>query len=363
MLKARNLSLDQIPASPGTTVTVSGFEYSAAKKVEVYFQDHSNGVVHTVTNAGGFFSVLLTLPRKYVDGPSYVYVVSDKGTTKAQVNFVQPSLTYVPSSNSSGAYPNSRSPSMSYQGSGFIPNEPVSFTFNSETEAAKIGTLQTDNQGKFTLPLRRPNAPFRSLVKLTVTDHMHQQVSVAVLLNPQITLLQPTTGPVGTPVHITGAGFGQTEIVTLSLQGKAVRRIRTKNGAFDTTFSVPSSATISPSLNNVTAVGQKSGASASASFQVLPFLHILDRFVLLNKVVRAMGSQFTPNGPVQIILFNPSTSTSSMGTPLANINASPTGTISTRLMLPSNLPRGRLYIIMAIDQTSGLNAPAPIFVR
>jgi hypothetical protein len=349
------------PASPGETITVSGFGYAAAKNVKVYFQDHSNGVVHTVTNAAGGFSVPLMLPRAYVNGLSYVYVEGENGTTKTQVNFIQPSLSSIPSS--TGAYPNASSPSsVSYHGSGFIANEQVSFTFNAATETAKTGTLQTDSRGQFTLPLTLPDAPLGSLARLTVADVLHQQVSVAVHLHPRITL-RPRSGTAGTQVQVTGTGFRQSEIVTLSFQGKVVQKIRTNaRGKFTTTFIVPFSATISPSHNDVVAIGQNSKARASASFQVLPSLHLNTTFGRPGTVVHASGSQFSPRGRVKILLLDPNQSRSSVGILLATTRTFARGAISANFRIPDQLARGQVYIIIAIDTQTGLSSSVPFFV-
>src|SRR5713226_3386015 len=50
------------PSSPGTIVDVNGSNYPPNVTVKVYFQTKDNGVITTVTDGGGFFNVLLTLP-------------------------------------------------------------------------------------------------------------------------------------------------------------------------------------------------------------------------------------------------------------------------------------------------------------
>ncbi len=174
------LSLAPNPANPGATIMVNGFEYQATEKVEVYFQDRANGVVSVTTNAGGFFNAPLTLPEKYIDGPTYVYATSDNHTTKALLNFVKPALTYTREQKSARA---------SFKGTGFSANEPVSFVLSEGNKTVKMGTQRTDSQGHFALTLALPDMPLDSKATLTVTDRVCKTpVSIHIHYSPQIQL-------------------------------------------------------------------------------------------------------------------------------------------------------------------------------
>ncbi|GHO82753.1 hypothetical protein [Dictyobacter formicarum] len=383
------LSVGPNPASPGTTVMVTGFQYAAAKKVEVYFQNRANGVVSTVTTGGGFFNVALQLPRHYVDGLSYVYAVSDSTTTRAPLHFARPSVTYAAVKASQQTNPDLQS-SVLVRGTGFLTNEPVTFEFRNEATAIQTGKLTTDGNGTFTLPLSTADTPYQGNASLTVRDTLHQPAwTIPIWLTPQIHI-RPTSGPVGTRVHIRGTGFQRHEEVRISFQGIFVAWAYTNRvGKFSTAFQVPhaatltsptderqasgfaslspalqipNGATLTPSTDDVRAVGMSSGAVATASFQVQPSVFLDPPFARPNQWVSTRGSQFSPNGTVEILFADPDTSASSVGIPVSTLTASSTGLISTSFQVPAIAVDGRRYNIVYIDEATGVSVTAPIFV-
>jgi hypothetical protein len=356
------LSIGPNPASPGTTVMVTGFKYSPAKKVDVYFQSRVNGVVSTVANAGGFFDVALRLPKKYTNEPSYVYAVSGTSMMKTLVRFTKPSLAYTTTSQFAGKGTDLRSFAR-INGTGFVANEPINFELRDKAATLKIGKMTTDAKGDFTLPLDLANAPYRSHSTLTVTDNVRPPVSLDVASNPSI-LITPSLGIIQTQVNVSGSGFGPSESVNIAFQSRLVAQARTNQaGSFFRTFRVPSSATIDFSVNNVRAVGRRSNAVAFASFQVYPAIYIVAGVVQPRQVIFAGGSQFSPMGAVQMLLVDPNSSGSAAGIPLGAVTASQTGTFSTSFTIPSTVTRGKTYHIVFIDIQTGISKIHPIYVQ
>ncbi len=341
------LSLAPNPANPGATIMVNGFEYQATEKVEVYFQDRANGVVSVTTNAGGFFNAPLTLPEKYIDGPTYVYATSDNHTTKALLNFVKPALTYTREQKSARA---------SFKGTGFSANEPVSFVLSEGNKTVKMGTQRTDSQGHFAFTLALPDMPLDSKATLTVTDRVRKKpVSIHIHYSPQIHL-SSFVGPIKTVLKVTGKGFKQRETVHVSFQGRVVATVvADRNGNFVTQFHPPAWAGSTPYYNNVKATGTQSKASASDSFQVLPSVSFNLNTGGPGQQVIATGSQFTAHKPVQVLLFSPSGSVSSVGRPLEDTGVSSQGTFLAHFTIPHNVQRRKVYSILYIDVASGLN--------
>src|SRR5947209_17438233 len=86
-------------------------------------------------------------------------------------------------------------------------------------------------------------------------------------------MLNPTSGPTGTVVNVTGSGFQQNETVNITFHNTANFGVVASpvasgtNGSFATQFTVPAGAT--PGAYTVTATGATSGRTANAPFQVL----------------------------------------------------------------------------------------------
>ncbi|WP_338250769.1 hypothetical protein [Dictyobacter halimunensis] len=357
------LSVGPNLASPGTTVMVTGFHYVASKKVEVYFQNRANGVVDAVTNGGGFFNVALQLPRQYSDGPSYVYAVSDSITTRVPLHFATPSLTYTAAEASKTSNEDLPS-SVLVRGTGFMANEQVSFEFRNEAATVQTGKLTTDSNGTFTLPISTEDGSYQSSTLLTISDTRHTPAwRIPIHFTPRIRVL-PVTGPVGTRVSIYGKGFKRYENVRLSFQSTVVGWAHTNRfGRFHTAFQVPGTATLSPSTNDVSAVGLRSGVVAWASFQVQPSSSVYPRVTSPNGWISSMGSQFSPNGRVEIVFVDPNISSSSVGTIVRTLTASSRGQFATIFQIPSTASHNKTYNIVDIDDTTGMSSVTPIFVQ
>ncbi len=80
--------------------------------------------------------------------------------------------------------------------------------------------------------------------------------------------LSPTSGQEGTTVQVSGSGFGHKEMVKVTFDTAVVATATaTSGGTFSTSFAVPQTA--QPGNHTVTGTGQRSGRSASATFQVV----------------------------------------------------------------------------------------------
>jgi hypothetical protein len=362
LAQSAKLSIGSNSASPGTTVMITGFDYPTAKKVDVYFQNRSNGVVSAVTSAGGFFNVPLKLPKKYSNGPSYVYAVVDNHTTKTRVTFAKPSVTYAPANTSSVAAPHIQAPTM-FNGAGFIANEPVHFVLHSKTGALKKGTLMTDSQGNFALPLKLPDIPFHSKAMLSVSDSGFKAISVAVALTPTITL-NPAAGAAGTNVGLNGTGFGPNEIVKISFQNMLSATVYTNiDGSFVTAFTMPASGSINNFKNDIRVIGQRTGATATTSFQVRPSVSLYPSTGNACQTVHMIGEQFSPFGHVSVVLLNPNVSSSTMGASVATASPSAYGVIDKSVAIPCNLHHKQEYLVTTIDTTTGISVASPFYVK
>jgi len=89
----------------------------------------------------------------------------------------------------------------------------------------------------------------------------------AELYTPPVLADSPASGPTGQQVTLTGSGFYAHESVTLSWDGGPVlgRAVTSSSGTFTTELTIPSA---SPGRHTLTAEGQRSLASATATFTV-----------------------------------------------------------------------------------------------
>lgn len=345
--KDTKLSVAPRTANPGATVMVNGFDYAAAQKVEVYFQNKANGVVSTTTNAGGFFNVPLTLPEQYISGTAYVYAVSDGSTTKALLKFAKPSLSFTVAAKSARA---------AITGSGFVANQSVHYVLSNANKTVATGTLRTDSRGHIAFVLALPDMPFGSKASLIVNDPTQKAIaSVAVRYSPRLHL-SSFTGSVHSRLGIEGKGFKSGERVFIQFQGRGIGVVRAdRNGNFFTQFAIPSWAGRSPYYNDVVATGTRSRATAVGAFQVLPSVSSDADTGLPGQRVAVEGSQFTPGKAVQIVWFSPSDGDSGVGTPLKVTETSNGGKFRVHFTIPGNIERRKVYSIVYIDVASGLN--------
>jgi hypothetical protein len=342
------LSVASNPATAGETIMVNGFEYPADAKVDVYVQDRANGVVSTTANKGGFFNVPLTLPKRYIKGPAYIYAVSGNLTTRVQLHFIKPTVIYYA--------PAHRSPFASFQGAGFVAHESVNYVLIVGGNHKITGTQMTDSQGHFTVALKLPDTSLDSKAVFIATDKLRSNpVTVNFRYYPQIQL-SSFVGIATTTLRVLGRRYASGEVVRILFQGRQVALFyANRNGDFAVTFRIPTTANTSSYYNDVQAIGLRSGAIASDSFQVLPSVSFSTRIAAPGQRITATGSQFTPNETVQVVLFSLTQGASSVGERLQNASVSRDGNFRVNFSIPSNVARRQVYRIVYIDVASGLD--------
>ena len=156
--------------------------------------------------------------------------------------------------------------SVTVTGNGFDPISTVAITFGGST----VDTVTPTSSGGFTATF---NVPFDSsigdqTVKATQgSNSASKTFKVTALVNP-IIVLKPTTGPAGTSVTVTGAGFDASSTITIKFDGNTIATTpstvtHTPAGLFTATFNVPSS-----SNGDQTVAASQGSNSASETFTV-----------------------------------------------------------------------------------------------
>ena len=134
--------------------------------------------------------------------------------------------------------------------------------------------------------------------------------------NPTITI-NPTSGPVGTAVNVTGNGFDPISTVAITFGGSSVSTVPpTASGGFTATFRVP----LSSSIGVHTVKATQGSNSASKTFKVTAFVNpiiFLDPSSgPVGTAVNITGAGFDPGSTITIkfdgnnIATTPSTVTS-----------------------------------------------------
>jgi hypothetical protein len=129
-------------------------------------------------------------------------------------------------------------------GNGFDPISNVVITFDSSTVSTVTSTSDGGFSTNFIVPLSSSNGD-HTVKAEQGSNSASKTFTVTSLVTPTI-ILNPTSGPVGTSVSITGIGFDSSSIVTITFNGTAITTTpptvtTNNNGAFFANFTVPAS--------------------------------------------------------------------------------------------------------------------------
>lgn len=218
----------------------------------------------------------------------------------------------------------------------------------------------TDARGSFSATLTVPAATGGRHHIIAVGHTSGKQASIPFTVLPHVSL-SPTAATAGSTVTLTGSGFGATETVSArwnSTSGPSLGTGTTSStGAVSFSFTVPSSA--GAGLATVYVTGASSNLSTSASFTVSSQTQSslsLDYGAAYDfSMLHATGASFVAGESVK--LYWDTTS----GTPLATATASSTGSFTQAFFVPQT--PGGAHTVIAVGQTSGQRAQAPVTIR
>ena len=343
-------------AGPGSTITVSGSGYLSHENVQVYFQDPSQGVIKTVTDAKGSFFVPLTVPKVYVQGIRYyVHVDSNTYRTELLFNFIARNLLR---SNSKAQL--SFASLTSFSGFGFVAGETVDLVWNyGSIGMSNAGTVVAGSDGSFNIPLTIPSVPYKSHFKLVATGCTSGfSTSISLTTSPGI-VLTPSSGSAGTVISLNGGGFGSDEIVNVLYLSNPVATARANiNGAFTASFTLTDSNQIGYQPDAIQAIGKTTGVSAIVSFLSQPSITISPTSGKAGTVITVKGKHFTASDTLNIYWVDDSKGTSGNQTFIGNVRVSSNGTFTITITAPAGVVKGGVYFVQAIDQKTGKGAQA-----
>jgi len=338
--------------NPGGTTTVEGGGFTPGETVNVYFQHTSNGITTATVDASGSFSVPLTVPILHNKNANYfVYAVSTTTTDSANAQFFYAIPTIDLACCNNPIYGNS----FTLIGQGFAAQETVTISAQSIAQKypVKLGTATAAADGTFSFTSTMPSAPYTTVgvptpSNMTLIAHGNTSKAKAFYLFFVRANIIPTpgSGKIGQKIQLSGGGFASGETVTVTMiYSQVATTTADTNGAFHTTFVVPTTAQPGNYFCNLCAVGSTSGQSANVSFTVLPSVTISPTKGSSGTTITVSGNGYFPYDTVWIYWFDPSTNSQ---TQLTSVNTT-SNAFQTTITAPSNLTTGTTYDVVVQD--------------
>jgi len=249
---APTITLSPTSGPTGTVVNIAGIGFDPNSKVTIEFDSNSVTTTPATVNTGsdGGFSASFTVPSSSTGDHSVKASQGSHSATKTfTVNSGEASITVSPTSGTVGS-------PFTVAGTGFDPNTDVTIDFDGST-----GTKKSDGNGDFTVTFGVPGST--AGIHIVKASEGSKSASKPFTVFSSIAL-NPTSGPVGTSVNVTGNGFNSTSTVNLKFDSTPLSPATTDNeGSFSSAFTVPESVN---GPHNVTAT--EGSNTASQSFTV-----------------------------------------------------------------------------------------------
>jgi hypothetical protein len=228
-------------------------------------------------------------------------------------------------------------------GNGFAANTTVRVFFNG-SGGTQVGSPSSDGSGNLSFNFTIPSVTAGSY-QIFATDGTNAATTTFTV--PSSLTLSPTSGGQNTSVSVTGAGFlsGEGIVVSWDAGGNQVATATANgNGGFTTSFSVPSSS----GTHTVFATGQTSHFSLSATFMVGgntggASLSISPTSGAAGSTVSLNGSGFNASEQVNIAVD---------GVGVTSVTSDGNGNFATSITLSSSLAMGG-HTISATGASSG----------
>jgi hypothetical protein len=215
----------------GDTITVSGTGF-AAGSVTILYDGVSKGTA-TAAATGTFSGFSLTVPES-TKGPHTIRVQETSATSNYATDTftVSPKITISPTSGAVGD-------TVTISGTGFAASSPTTIYFDSVSQT----TTSTNSSGTFSATTFAVPSTSRGSHIIKAQDASSNQATATFTVSAKITI-NPTSGPSGTTVIVTGTGFAVGQTVTITYAVTSVVTTPSpvttgSTGGFTATFVVP----------------------------------------------------------------------------------------------------------------------------
>ena len=233
-LAVRSLSASASTTLSGTTVSITGNDFSASDSVLIYFPDTSTLKTTAYTDATGYFYAAFSI-GEYPAGSKTIYVLD--GT------FYNTTFTITPViglSNSSGYVGDQ----ITVSGVGFAASKDITMSFDGTTITTSPVAVTTDSNGSFTGTTFTVPDSYRGAHTVKALDASTYYDTATFTTNQSITL-SPDSGAVGDEVAVSGTGFRASRSITITFDGTTIATTpasvtTNSNGSFSNAiFTVP----------------------------------------------------------------------------------------------------------------------------
>ncbi|MDE1879917.1 MAG: PKD domain-containing protein [Euryarchaeota archaeon] len=257
-----NFTVSDLVASPtsgplGTVVafTATGFASSSAMTIT-----WSGGTACSGTTSGtGSYSCTFTIPSGTAPGP-YTFTATDgSGNTGTTIFTVTPTLSDAPTSGPVGT-------SITFTGSNFAASSTVVVTWSGGTACSGTSSANGAFSCTFSVPSGTVGGPYT----FTGKDGSGNTATATFTVVGSLAI-SPPSGPTGSVLLLTGAGFGASDAYTVTwTYGTVCTGTTGVTGAFSCSFTVPAT----PAGSYTFSASDLSGATGSATFTVVPALSV-----------------------------------------------------------------------------------------
>ncbi len=274
----------------GQPVTVSGQGFAANSPLLAIF-DGLQVPFSATTDSNGVITAnsMFTVPLGETPGNKTVTIV-DNNFNYANTTFLvtTPSITVSPTSGIIGT-------TINVTGSNFIDNSIININFAGNPTTTSPYPIAADPTGSFSATFNFNFNDSAGINQVMASDGVNSAFANFNVI-PSITL-NPTTGPIGSLVTVTGTGFAASQSVTATFAGAAVTttpvNVNTDGfGFFTANFIVPAGQTFG--AKNVVVTDANSN-SAPTTFGVTPSISLSPISGNVGSTVTLSGSGFAAN--------------------------------------------------------------------
>jgi hypothetical protein len=280
-------------AKPGDTISLTGSGFAPNETVNITAGSLTTSVAADIN---GSFKSNVTLP--FGQTKNSLAIVSTGDLSHASSTTTITLAPYLPQVSPSTYYAQPGTP-MSFSGSGFAPNEPITISLN----GTLIGNESADSKGNL-VSTGNYVLPFGKTASYTVnglisgaSDTMNiglAQFYAGLQLNNYY-------GDGGSSVIASGSGFAPNENVEISSGSSVLTSVAADaEGNFSTNIVIPY---VAPGKLNIEAIGSLSNATANTGYtvaQVYNSVELGNYAVPAGKAVNILGSGFFANEPITV---------------------------------------------------------------
>jgi hypothetical protein len=280
------VSLSPNSGPSGQLITVSGQGFAANSQLIATFDGLQVPFSVTTDGSGNIPSgVTLTVPQGSTSGIKTVSIIDSK------FNYASANFTVTPSNITISPQIGPVGTSVVVTGSNFVSNSNITLNFDGNSMTTNPSTVTANATGYFSATFSTTSDSV-GVKQVWATDGFNYP-SANFTVTPSITL-NPTNGPIGSTVNVTGFGFATFNPVTITFGGSTVLTIPANNttdnfGFFNVSFIIPTGQTSGGKTVNV---ADASLNSAISTFTVTPSISLNPTSGNAGSTVTVSGSGF-----------------------------------------------------------------------